>query len=78
MDLSYRFDRAVFDRAAVTAIPTELAILMVGVAARQAASPTARLQSDLDAAPAAGSLLVPAHGAFNHAVAAALTGWKPQ
>jgi hypothetical protein len=50
----------------------------VGVAARQAASPTARLQSDLDAAPAAASLLTPVHGAFNREVAAALTGWQLQ
>lgn len=76
MDLSYRFDRDVIDRAAVTAIPTELAILMVGVAARQAASTTARLQSDINAARLVGSLFAPAHGAFNAAVAAALTDWQ--
>jgi hypothetical protein len=77
VDLSYRFDRDVMDRAAVTAIPTELAILMVGVAARQAASPTARAQSDLDwTAPAAG-LFAPAHGAFNHEVELVLNGDEP-
>lgn len=94
MDLSYRFDRNVIDRAAVTAIPTELAILMVGVAARQATSRTARLQYDLDAPRPAGSLLAPADGAFNGAVEraladrpapsgtaspdAALTPWQPR
>lgn len=72
MDLSYRFDRDVFDRAAVTAIPTELAILMVGVAARQAASPTARIQCDIDQTQPAAGLLAPAHGAFDSAVEAAL------
>lgn len=69
MDLSFRFDRNMLDRAAVTAIPTELAILMVGVAARQAASPTARLQSELAAPRSADSLFAPAHGAFNAQVA---------
>lgn len=78
MDLSYRFDRDVLDRAAVTAIPTELAILMVGVAARQAASPTARLQFDLSYAQPAAGLLAPAHGAFNAEVEAALTRWQQQ
>ena len=72
MDLSYRFDRNVLDRAAVTAIPTELAILMVGVAARQAASPTARLQCDLDYSHPADGLFTPAHGAFDADVEAAL------
>lgn len=78
MDLSYRFDRAAFDRAAVTAIPTELAILMVGVAARQAASPTARLQSDLEAMSPARGLFAPAHGAFNVSVERTLTDWQCQ
>lgn len=76
MDLSYRFDMGVFDRAVVTAIPTELAILMVGVAARQASTPTARLQSDLSAVRMPDGLFAPAHGAFNAAVEAALTRWK--
>ncbi len=74
MDLSYRFDRDAADRAAVTALPTGLAILMVGVAARQAASPTARVQSGLDHVRPAAGLLAPAHGAFNSAVEAALAG----
>lgn len=72
MDLSYRFERDVLDRAAITAIPTELAVLMVGVAARQAASPTARLQFDLSYAGPATGLLAPAHGAFNLQVEVAL------
>lgn len=75
MDLSFRFDR---DIAVMTAIPTELAVLMVGVAARQAASPTAQLQAALDRPLPAGALFAPAHGAFNGAVEAALTGWQEQ
>jgi hypothetical protein len=72
VDLSYRFDRDVIDRAAITAIPTELAILMVGVVARQAASPTARLQYDLSYTRPAAALLAPPHGAFNAQVEAVL------
>ncbi len=75
MDLSFRFDR---DVAVMTAIPTELAVLMVGIAARQAASPTAQLQASLDRSEPAGGLLTPAHGAFNRAAEAALTGWQQQ
>lgn len=74
VDLSYRFDRNVLDRAAVTAIPTELAVLMVGVAVRQAASPTAQLQSDLDYSRPASGLFAPVHGAFNAEVERALNG----
>jgi len=75
VDLSFRFDR---DVAVMTAIPTELAVLMVGIAARQAASPTAQLQAALDRPLPAGALLAPVHGAFNRAVEAALTGWQQQ
>ncbi|MEG3181255.1 hypothetical protein [Sphingomonas sp. LT1P40] len=77
MDLSFKFDRDLLERDwAVTAIPTELAVLMVGVAARQAASFTAQLQSDLSRVEAVGGLLSPTHGAFNNAVEAALTRWQ--
>ena len=85
MDLSFRFDR---DVAVMTAIPTELAVLMVGIAARQAASPTAQLQAALDRPVPAGALLTPVHGAFNRPVEVALngdassnttlTGWQQQ
>ena len=71
MDLSFRFDR---DVTVMTAIPTELAVLMVGVAARQAASPTAQLQASLDRPRPAGGLMAPAHGAFNRAAEVALRG----
>ena len=57
MDLSFaRLDRDV----AVTAMPTELAVLLVGVAARQAASPTACIQTRLALAVPADALLAPA------------------
>ena len=73
MDLSFaRLDRDF----AVTAMPTELAVLLVGVAARQAASPTARVQARLMVSTPLDALLAPAHGAFHRAVAAALTRWQ--
>ena len=69
MDLSFaRFEHD----ATVTVLPPDLAVLLVGVAARQAASPTALIQTVIDRrAPAAG-LFAPAHGAFNFAVAGLL------
>ena len=73
MDLSFaRLERDV----AVTAMPTELAVLLVGVAARQAASPTARAQARLAAAAPVEALLAPVHGAFHRATAQALMRWQ--
>ena len=73
MDLSFaRLDREV----AVTALPTELAVLLVGVAARQAASPTARAQAGLAPAEPVDLLLAPEHGAFHLGAATALIGWQ--
>lgn len=73
MDLSFaRLDRDV----AVTAMPIELAILLVGVAARQAASPTACAQARLGMALPGDALLAPIHGAFHRAAALALTRWQ--
>ena len=67
MDLSFsRFEADV----TVTALPPDLAVLMVGVAARQAASPTAMRQARLPEATAHCDRFVPAHGAFNLTVAA--------
>jgi hypothetical protein len=60
----------------VRALPIELAVLLVGVAARQAASPTARAQVGLEASPVPGGALTPAHGAFHGAAAEALTQWQ--
>ena len=73
MDLSFaRLDRHV----AVTAMPTELAVLFVGVAARQAASPTARAQARLTVSRPMDTLLAPVHGAFHRAAALALRRWQ--
>lgn len=75
MDLSFaRLDRDF----AVTAMPTELAVLLVGVAARQAASPTARVQARLMAAPPMDVLLAPVHGAFHRLTALTFTRWKQE
>ncbi|MDP5281007.1 hypothetical protein Q9Q95_18930 [Sphingomonas sp. DG1-23] len=75
MDLSFaRLDRDV----AVTAMPTELAVLLVGIAARQAASPTACAQTRLAMTAPVDALLAPAHGAFHRAAAAKLRRWKEE
>ena len=73
MDLS--FDRLERD-IAVRAMPTELAVLLVGVAARQAASPTAAAQTRIAGVAPEVDLLAPAHGAFHAAVALALMRWQ--
>ena len=66
MDLSFsRFEADV----TVTALPPDLAVLMVGVAARQAASPTAMRQARLQEVAALHDRFLPTHGAFNFAVA---------
>jgi hypothetical protein len=73
VDLSFaRLDRDV----AVTAMPTELAVLLVGVAARQAASPTAQAQARLMVTAPMEALLAPVHGAFHRITALALTRWQ--
>ncbi|KQS03925.1 hypothetical protein ASG11_06420 [Sphingomonas sp. Leaf357] len=73
MDLS--FSRFEFD-APLTVLPADLAVMMVGVAARQAASPTARSQAALLGFERVRGLFAPVHGAFNADVAAALIRWK--
>nr|WP_218625191.1 hypothetical protein [Sphingomonas sp. dw_22] len=59
-------------------MPTRLAVLLVGIAARQAASPTARIQARISYPVPAESLLAPAHGAFHRNGAQALTRWKDE
>ncbi len=59
----------------VTAVPTGLAVLLVGVASRQAASPAARTTTML-LPVVGGGLLAPQSGAFHAATAAALTAWQ--
>lgn len=71
LDLSFaRFDRG----SMVTTLPTELAVLLAAVTGRQAATPTARLQTRLAWNRAPVSLLNPADGAFNGWTAAVLRG----
>jgi hypothetical protein len=53
-------------------MPTELAVLLVGVAARQAASPTARVQARIGMAAPADTALAPGHGCFHRAAAWAM------
>jgi hypothetical protein len=70
MDLSFsRFEAD----ASVTVLPPDLAVLMVGIAARQAASPTALLHAHLVPAFHYRSWFTPEHGAFNLPVAEMLT-----
>ena len=73
MDLSFsRFEHD----AQLTVLPPDLAVMMVGIAARQAASPTAMFQARLPDAELMQQLFAPAHGAFNAPVAAALVRWN--
>jgi hypothetical protein len=58
---------------AATPLTDDFAVLLVGVAARQAASPTAILSHQDEPAE---TLLAPGHGAFNQAVADDLKRWK--
>lgn len=67
MDLS----PARFDRDEEAPLSTELAVLLAGVGARQAASATARVQAGLVPAGAV-PLLAPSDGAFNAGVARGL------
>lgn len=59
-------------------MPTALAVLLVGVAARQAASPTARAQAALVPDAPVDTLLAPAGGAFHAATACALRQWQEE
>jgi len=63
--------------AATTSLTADFAVMLVGVAARQAASPTAMLfQSRLRTDTYEAALLAPVHGAFNQAMANRLQRWK--
>jgi hypothetical protein len=75
LDLSFtRFDRA----SELTMLPADLSVLMVGVAARQAASVTAGVQIELARGSSGGaaSPFTPADGRFSAATARALAEWK--
>lgn len=66
MDLNFaRFEAD----ATVVALPPDLAVLMVGVAARQAASPTAMIQAQLPPVQSMPDWFSPMHGCFNLSVA---------
>ena len=67
-----------FDRACeVTLQPGDLAVLLVGVAERQAASATAVTQARLWAA-ADPLLFRPLHGAFHGQMAAQVARWRQE
>jgi hypothetical protein len=73
VDLSFsRFEHD----SRITGLPLDLAVLMVGVAARQAASPTAMIHARLSSRLVETALFAPSHGAFNARVAALFTRWK--
>ena len=72
MDLSFSFDR----NACVTPIAPDLAVLLVGIAACQAASPTARVQAGMTQTAIARALLAPRDGAFNTAASRVVTTGK--
>ncbi|MFD1786239.1 hypothetical protein ACFSC3_01515 [Sphingomonas floccifaciens] len=74
MDLSFTRLNA----GQVTALPVELAVLMVGVASRQAASPTARIQAAIDRIGPVDALMAPAAGSFSETTASALRRWKEE
>ncbi|OQW74739.1 MAG: hypothetical protein BVN32_12310 [Proteobacteria bacterium ST_bin14] len=72
MDLSFsRFEHD----SSVTALPPDLAVLMVGIAARQATSLTALIESRSAMPLSTPVLLHPTHGAFNRAMAATIRRW---
>lgn len=73
MDLSFPgFDR----NTEVTQLPGDLAVLMVGIAARQTASPTAVAQARFGRIGHPSRLLQPLDGAFNGPTAASLAQWR--
>jgi len=73
VDLSFpRFDKD----ARVTALPADLAVLLVGIAARQATSPTALIQQRQPGTEGDKSLFETEKGAFSAATAASIADWK--
>ena len=56
-------------------MPHDLAVLMVGIAARQAASPTAAAQAGFVRQAPDPRLFAPLDGAFNGATASAIAAW---
>ncbi|TPG42424.1 hypothetical protein EAH79_00495 [Sphingomonas koreensis] len=54
----------------------EFSVMLVGVTARQASSPTALFHARVAANPYEACLLSPLHGAFNQAMALSIKRWK--
>lgn len=73
MDLSFK--RLEQDRSGTT-IPSDLAVLLVGISARQAISPTARVETALAAAGSVDSGSLPTAGAFNPPMARLIAQWR--
>ena len=75
MDLSYlRFEHD----ASVAVLPPDLAVLLVGVAARQAASPTAMIQAQVAPAVAIELPFRPVSGAFDEGQAVRIARWRQE
>jgi hypothetical protein len=75
VDLSYlRFEHD----ASVAVLPPDLAVLLVGVAARQAASPTAMVQSQVAPTMPADSPFRPQAGAFDERQAERIERWTQE
>jgi hypothetical protein len=75
VDLSYlRFEHD----ASVAVLPPDLAVLLVGVAARQAASPTALAHTRFAPQVTDESIFSPPSGAFDAAVAARIFEWRQE
>lgn len=60
----------------VTLFPGDLAVLLVGISARQAASPTAVTQAGFERADPDPRLFAPLDGAFNGPMAAVMAQWR--
>ena len=76
MDLSYlRFDH---DASVAVSLPPDLAVLLVGVTARQAASPTATAQARMAPDIADGSPFHPVSGSFHPIVAQRFIAWQEE
>jgi hypothetical protein len=77
VDLSFPYHEAGAFAVAV-ALPADLAVLLAGVAARQATSPTALAQARLEGRAAAAGAALAMSGAFNAATVRLLTGWQEE
>lgn len=73
MDLSFK--RLEQDRSGTT-MPPDLAVLLVGISARQATSPTARIEAALAANQSAVADPLPVAGAFDLPMARVIAQWR--